>query len=206
MQSKVNNNILLPDEFLEKIECENIMDLNYKIREWNEKMYPNPTYVGHNQLLKFYGEVLNWQKVKKWKEQKLVRTITKKMLPGFKTEFDPKNPEHEGKQVSDVDFYAQEDFEILAEKDRILKNPKIKMVVGTFRTTTGRKQLLRDYRKELPDVDEAANLKDVFGGFIAWLAEEMLKDGIKSTEELTDEEKKKFTNIIDSVIPKNKDI
>jgi hypothetical protein len=206
MQSTKNNNILLPDEFLDKIVCENIMDLNNKIREWNEKMYPNPTYVGHNQLLKFYGEVLNWQKVKKWKEQKLVRTITKKMLPGLQTELNLKNPEHEGKKVSDVDFYAQEDFAILAEKENLVKNTKVNLVVGTFRTNKGRKQLLRDFRLENPSQSELDNLSESWGGFIAWLAEEKLKEGVNNSDDFTDEEKKKFTNLIESVIPKNKEI
>jgi hypothetical protein len=196
-----NEDYLLTESFLSKIDCQNIMDLNKKIIEWNQKMYPSPTFVGHNELLKHYGKSLNWRKIKKWYDERLVRTTMKKMVDKARVEYDPKNPAHKDRPVVDTIFYALEDFAILIEKDEMVKNSKVQLVLGTFQTTKGKKGLLRDFTKDSPDLNEIDNLSDSFGTFIAWLAKEKIKE---ETSSLTPEEKAKFLKILDDVIPENK--
>ena len=120
-----------------------------------------------------------------------------KMLAKAKYLYNPKNPKHQGKDLVDTLYYAKEDFEILVEKDNVLKlSPKL--IIDEINTKIGKKILLRDWRKDLPDLKEIENLSDSYGTFIAYLATEKVKEGVVN---LSSKEKEKFLEILNKIIP-----
>lgn len=200
MNRKINQYQILPQDFLDKIGVKNqCMNINEKIIEWNQKMYPEPTFVSQQDLKDKYGNVINWRKIQSWQEQNLVRTKPVKAVYRIWEEYDPTNENHIGKKTKDILYYALEDFAILVEKDQLVKNSKVEIVKGTFSTLKGKKGILRDFRRENPDQSEIDNLSDSYATFIAWLALEKIKEEANLSAEYKD----KLEEILNSIIPQN---
>ena len=169
------------------------------LTNYNQKIYPNPEFLGHNEILSFYGKLLNWRKIANWSELGLVRTKKVKFLKGVNnTLYNEKNTEHLEKGFEYKDYYAKEDFAILVEKEKILKENKIK--IKEIETKDGRLGLYRDFRKNLPDLKEIENLSDSFGTFIGYLAQKKLEESIQN-ENFTPEEVIKFQSFLESIFP-----
>ena len=167
--------------------------------DWNKKMFPDPVFLGHNDLLSYYGSLLNWRKILKWTEFGLVRTKKVKYLKGTNnTYYNENNLEHLEKGFDYKDHYSRDDFAILIERDRILKQNKIK--IRELETKDGKLGLYRDFRKNFPDLKEIENLSDSLGTFIGYLAQKKLEQSIQN-ENFTPEEVIKFQSFLESIIP-----
>lgn len=198
---KINNG---SDELLDIIKNENNMYSDSEVKEailrYNKAIYPEPTYIGHNELLDLYPGLLNWRKIKLWFNDGLVRYETRKLLYKTTIEYDPNNPEHKDRKLIDTIFYAKEDFQLLVDRDQVKKN-KVKLIHDVFQTNKGKKGLLRDFRKERPDLNEINNLSDSYATFIGWLAMEKIKS--EASKKLTQDEQIKFFEILESAIQEN---
>ena len=178
--------------------------VNTSIREWNLKLYPKPEYLGINEILLFYGKLLNWRKVGNWSKEGTVRTKKVRfLLPTSNTLFDEKNPNHIEKGWHEKDYYAKEDFMVLIEKNNLLKSNNLK--IKEVETKDGRLGIYRNFRKSQPDQKEIENLSDSFSTFVAYLAIKKIKDEAQK-QNFTPEEVMKFTNLIDNIVPIFEDV
>ena len=177
--------------------------VNKTLIDYNSRLYPNPEFIGLSEILVFYGKLLNWRKVGVWAEKNLVRKQETKYLANTNnTLYNDKNPEHIVKGWRIGYHYAKEDFEILIEKEKILKNNKIKIKnIVTENSVVG---IYRNYQKQLPDLKEIENLADSYNTFICYLAKKKLENEL-SKQKFTPEEVIKFGNFIDCLVPLTED-
>lgn len=196
MNKNNKQTLYLSRKFLKKINYADSMSIDEHLKSYNLKLYPTPDYVGMTELIKS-NKTLNWRKINSWADQGLVRTKLKKVLKDQKSEYNPQI--HLNFEPIEIKFYAKEDFNVLIERDNLVKGGKINLILKEFRTSDGKKVLLRDFSKTNPDLKEIDNLSDSFATFISYLAIKKIQSELSDSEE-----SKKLISILKSVIPKSK--
>lgn len=173
--------------------------VNDALLVWNLEKYPNPEFLGINEILGKYGKLLNWRKIANWSEKKLVRTKKVKFLfPTNNTLFDENDPVHVKKGWHEKDYYAKEDFQILVEKDVLLNQLNLK--IKEVETKDGNIGIYRDFTKTLPDLTEIRNMADSMNTFTVYLANKKLKEKL-ADQNFTPEEVAKFTDFLNNLVP-----
>ena len=154
-----------------------------KIKEYNQKIYPNPTFVNYSAIISEYRHFkVNERTIKRWKQDGLIRTIKKTVLKSNKIVFDPANPNHKGKETIETDYYAMEDFIFAKDFNETKRMAEKSLDYKHLATTKGKKLIIRDYAKAKPEIAEAMTILDGLNSLFRFVLVEHIKTQVTGTD------------------------